>query len=51
MTQAEKNQLAAVLTELYQVKRVLKTSTVSYCRDMIEESIAKVERLLSESTP
>lgn len=48
MTQAEKNELAAVLTELYQVKRILRTSTVSYCRDQLEECIDKLERLLSK---
>jgi len=48
VTQAEKNELAALLTELYQVKRVLRTSTVSYCRELLEESIEKLERLLAK---
>jgi hypothetical protein len=48
VTQAEKNELAALLTELYQLKRVLRTSTVSYCRERLEESIEKLERLLAK---
>lgn len=48
MTETEKNQLAAVLAELYQLKNVLRTSTVSYCRERLEESIEKLERLLAE---
>jgi hypothetical protein len=46
MTDPEKSQLTTVLTELYQVKRVLNTSTVSYCRERLELSIERLERLL-----
>ena len=47
MTENDKSELAVVLAELYQVKRLLSTSTVSYCRERLEESIERLERLVA----
>ena len=51
MTEREKSELTSVLAELYQIKRQLRTSTVSYCRERLEESIDKLERLVATPTP
>ena len=50
MNDRDKSELTTVLTELYQIKRQLRTSTVSYCRERLEESIARLESLLNQPT-